>query len=85
MIGLAAITCAAFVAYTLQPHTIEFFGTDHLVYVAPFVLIGVVRFLTLSLWRDSDESPTDAMLGDRWFLLDLAAATATTLYVIYLD
>jgi decaprenyl-phosphate phosphoribosyltransferase len=84
MIALGAITCAAFVAYTLQPHTIEFFGTGELVWVSPFVLLGVVRFLILSLWRESDESPTDAMLGDRWFLLDLAAATATTLYVIYL-
>jgi decaprenyl-phosphate phosphoribosyltransferase len=84
MIALGAITCAAFVAYTLQPHTIEFFGTNELVYVAPFVLLGVVRFVVLSLWRASDESPTDAMLSDRWFLLDLAAATATTLYVIYL-
>jgi 4-hydroxybenzoate polyprenyltransferase len=84
MIALGAITCAAFVAYTLQPHTIEFFGTSELVYVAPFVLLGVIRFLTLSLWRESDESPTDAMLSDRWFLVDLVAATATTLYVIYL-
>ena len=84
MIALGAITCAAFVAYTLQPHTIEFFGTRELVWVSPFVLLGVVRFLILSLWRESDDSPTDAMLSDRWFLLDLAAATATTLYVIYL-
>ena len=84
MIALGAITCAAFVAYTRWPHTIEFFGTGELVWVSPFVLLGVVRFLVLSLWRDSDETPTDAMLSDRWFLLDLAAATATTLYVIYL-
>jgi 4-hydroxybenzoate polyprenyltransferase len=83
MIALAVVTCAAFVAYTLMPHTIEFFGTDELVYVAPFVVLGVIRFLILALWRASDESPTDAMLSDRWFLLDLAAATATTLYVIY--
>jgi 4-hydroxybenzoate polyprenyltransferase len=83
MIGLAVITCAAFIAYTLWPRTIVFFGTDHLVYVAPFVVLGVVRFLILSLWRASDESPTDAMLGDPWFLAILGAATATTLYVIY--
>jgi 4-hydroxybenzoate polyprenyltransferase len=83
MIVLAVITCAAFIAYTLYPHTIAFFGTDRLVYVAPFVVIGVVRFLILALWRAGDESPTDAMLRDPWFLLDLAAATATTLYVIY--
>jgi 4-hydroxybenzoate polyprenyltransferase len=83
MLALAVVTCAAFIAYTLWPHTIEFFGTDRLVYVAPFVILGVVRYLTLALWRVSDDSPTDAMLRDRWFLLDLAAATATTLFVIY--
>lgn len=83
MIALAVLTCAAFVAYTLWPRTIEFFGTDRLVYVAPFVVLGVVRYLILALWRASDESPTDAMLRDRWFLLDLVAATATTLFVIY--
>src|SRR5439155_26212032 len=42
LIGLAAITWPAFVAYTLQRHTIEFFGTDQLVYVSPVVLIGVI-------------------------------------------
>lgn len=84
MIALGVAACAAFVAYTMSPHTIEFFGTRELVYIAPFVLIGVVRFLILSLWRAADESPTDAMLRDPWILLDLAAATATTLYVIYL-
>jgi decaprenyl-phosphate phosphoribosyltransferase len=83
MIALAVVTCAAFIAYTLWPRTIEFFGTDRLVYVAPFVILGVVRYLMLALWRASDESPTDAMLRDRWFLLDLVAATATTLLVIY--
>ncbi len=83
MIVLAVGTCAAFVAYTLSPGTIEFFGTDDLVYVAPFVVAAVIRFLVLALWRASDESPTEAMLSDRWFLLALAGATATTLYAIY--
>lgn len=83
MIGLAIATCAAFVAYTLWPQTRAFFGTDDLVFVSPFVGLGVVRFLMLSLWTTSAESPTDAMLSDGWFLLILLAATATTLYVIY--
>jgi 4-hydroxybenzoate polyprenyltransferase len=83
MIALAVATCAAFVAYTLWPHTIAFFGTDRLVYVSPFVVLGVVRFLMLALWRPGDEPPTDAMLRDPWFLLDLAGATAMTLYAIY--
>lgn len=83
MIVLAAVTCAAFVAYTLSPRTIEFFGTDRLIYVAPFAILGVVRFLMLALWRTTPESPTDAMLRDPWFVLDLACASAVTLYAIY--
>ena len=83
MILLAVVTSAAFIAYTLWPHTIAFFGTDRLVLVSPFVVLGIVRFLMLALWTSSAESPTEAMLGDRWFLANLAAATATTLYVIY--
>ncbi|HEX7837025.1 MAG TPA: decaprenyl-phosphate phosphoribosyltransferase [Kofleriaceae bacterium] len=83
MIVLATVTCAAFIAYTLSPRTIEFFGTDRLIYVAPFAILGVLRFLMLALWRTTPESPTDAMLHDPWFLLDLLGASAVTLYAIY--
>jgi 4-hydroxybenzoate polyprenyltransferase len=83
MLVLAVATCAAYVAYTLDPHTIAFFGTDRLVYSAPFVAFGVLRFLFLALWYPKDEPPTDAMLKDPWFLLDLVGASAIVLYVIY--
>jgi decaprenyl-phosphate phosphoribosyltransferase len=83
MIGLAIATSAAFTAYTLAPHTVAFFGTSRLVYVAPFVVLGTARFLMLALGRAGAEPPTDAMLRDPWFLLVLAAATAMTIYAIY--
>ncbi|MCW5809099.1 MAG: UbiA prenyltransferase family protein [Deltaproteobacteria bacterium] len=84
MLGIAAVTCAAYVAYTLDARTIAFFGTDRLVLSAPFVALGIARFLVLALWRPRGaESPTEAMVKDPWFLLVLAAATATILYVIY--
>jgi hypothetical protein len=71
------------VTYTVDARTIEFFGTDRLVYSAPFVALGIVRFLGLSLWWPKDDSPTDAMLRDPWFLVILAGAAATMLYAIY--
>ena len=83
MLVFAVVTLGAYVAYTLNDRTVAFFGTDRLVYSAPFVALGIVRFLFLALYRPKDESPTEAMLKDVWFLLDLAAATATILYVIY--
>jgi len=83
MLVLAVATCAAYVAYTIDEHTVRFFGTDRLAYSSPFVALGIVRFLFLALWWPKDDSPTEAMLKDPWFLLDLAAAVATILYIIY--
>lgn len=83
MFVLGLVTCAAYLAYTVDPHTVEYFHTDELPYSSPFVLLGILRFLSLALWYPKDESPTEAMLKDPWFLLNLAAAGATVLYIIY--
>ena len=83
MLGLSAITCGAYVAYTIDGRTVEFFGTDRLVLSAPFVALGILRFMFLALWRPKDDSPTEAMLKDPWFLLIMAGAVATILVIIY--
>jgi decaprenyl-phosphate phosphoribosyltransferase len=83
MYGLAVITCAAYLAYTVDAHTVAMFGTQRLPYSSPFVALGLFRYLYLALWRPTDDSPTEAMMKDPWFLLDLAGAAATVLYIIY--
>jgi len=83
MAVLGILTCAAYVAYTIAPRTIYAFGTDKLVYSAPFVALGVIRFLFLALWYPKDDPPTEAMLKDPYFLADLVLAAATVLYIIY--
>jgi 4-hydroxybenzoate polyprenyltransferase len=83
MLLFGVVTCAAYVLYALDARTVAAFGTDRLVLSAPFVALGILRFLMLALWKPTDDSPTEAMLKDPWFLLDLAAATATVLAIIY--
>jgi decaprenyl-phosphate phosphoribosyltransferase len=83
MLVLAVLTCLAYVAYTLDEHTIQFFRTDRLVWSSPFVVFGVIRFLFITLYKPTDDPPTEAMLKDWLFLADLAGATATVLYIIY--
>jgi 4-hydroxybenzoate polyprenyltransferase len=83
MFVLGLVTCIAYLGYTVDPHTVAFFNTDQLPYSSPFVVLGILRFLSLALWWPKDESPTEAMLRDPWFLLNLAAAGATVLYLIY--
>ena len=83
MYVLSVMTIGAYVAYTLSPHTIEFFHTDKLMWSAPFVVAGILRYLSLALWSPTVEPPTEAMLKDPWFLLDLVAAVGAVLYIIY--
>jgi 4-hydroxybenzoate polyprenyltransferase len=83
MLVLGAATVLAYCAYTLDPHTAEMFGTERLVWSAPFVALGIARFLMLALWTPRDDSPTEAMLRDPWFLADLAAAAGVVLYILY--
>ena len=83
MLVLGVATCGAYVAYTQDAHTVRFFHTDRLVFSSPFVALGILRYLTLALWHPKDDPPTEAMLRDPWFLLDLAAAAAVVLYIIY--
>jgi 4-hydroxybenzoate polyprenyltransferase len=83
MMVLGVATLAAYTAYTLDPRTVEFFGTPWLVLTSPFVAVGIVRFLMLALWQPTVAPPTDAMMRDPAFLAILVAASAAVLAIIY--
>ncbi len=83
MFVLGAATAAAYVAYTVDAHTVAFFGTRDLPWSAPFCGLGLVRFAWLALVRPTAHSPTDAMLRDVVFLLNLAAWGAVILVIVY--
>jgi decaprenyl-phosphate phosphoribosyltransferase len=80
---LALATTVAYGVYTQDHHTVAFFGTRALVLTLPFCLFGIARFVQLALWRASDDSPTDAILRDPTFLLNLAAWGASVVAIIY--
>ncbi len=83
MAVLGAATVAAYVLYTVDDHTRAFFGTDKLPWSAPFCAFGIARFAWLALVRPGSESPTDAMLRDPSFLLNLAAWAVVILVIVY--
>ncbi len=80
---LAIATCVAYGLYARDQRTVAFFGTGHLVWTLPFCLVGIGRFLHIALWRDQEESPTDAILRDPIFLLIMAAWGVAVTLIIY--
>jgi 4-hydroxybenzoate polyprenyltransferase len=83
MQGLAIATVGAYVMYTLSARTVEFFGTRHMVYTTPFIGVGIFRFQYLVSSRPRAESPTEEMLRDPLFLVNLVLWCAAVIMVIY--
>ena len=67
----------------LPPSSAHLFGTDRLVFTTPFVAVGIIRYLSLALWKPRDDSPTDVMLRDPICLLDVVGAIAAVVVIIY--
>ena len=74
----------AYALYSISPETVERFQTRYLVYTIPFVLFGIFRFLYLVYQSTSDLNPTESMLKDAPFLINLALWAATVTSIIYL-
>lgn len=83
LLVLAIATCAAYALYTRDAHTVVFFQTDELLFTLPFCIVGIARFLQLALWMQVDESPTDAILRDWPFLLNILLWAAAVVTIIY--
>jgi decaprenyl-phosphate phosphoribosyltransferase len=82
-----AATALTYVAYTLDGSTRAFFHSDSLWLTAPFTMFGIVRFLFLVSGRAGRglkaESPTQEMLRDVPFVLNLCLWVAVVVAIVY--
>jgi decaprenyl-phosphate phosphoribosyltransferase len=76
-------TVAAYMAYTLAPHTRQFFQSDWLWPSTLFVVWGVLRFVHIVRHRPHAESPTQEMLKDGPFVLSVLLWAALVMWVVY--
>jgi decaprenyl-phosphate phosphoribosyltransferase len=82
-----AATLLTYVAYTLDPVTRAFFNSNYLWLTAPFTAFGIVRFLLLVSGRAGRgvraESPTQEMLRDVPFVLNLVLWVVVVVAIVY--
>jgi decaprenyl-phosphate phosphoribosyltransferase len=76
-------TLVAYVLYCRAPHTLEFFHTTKMVWTAPFAAFGLLRFLQIVRGTPDADSPTEAMLRDTPFLVNLMLWAAAIVIIIY--
>lgn len=80
---VAGLTVAAYVLYTVSPQTVDYFGTWRLVFTIPFVVYGIIRFMQLLRRGHDPRSPTDVIIRDVPFVVNIAAWAAVAGWAVY--
>ena len=78
----AAATFVCYVLYTRAEHTVSFFGTTRMLWTAPFAAFGLIRFFVL-VQTPKGESPTEEILKDAPFMLNLLTWAVAITLIIY--
>lgn len=79
--GAAAVL--TYLAYTLDHATRAFFDSDYLWLTVVHPVLGVIRFLQLVVGRPRAESPTQEILRDTPFMLNLVAWIIEVVVIVY--
>lgn len=80
---VTASSVIAYALYAVAPETVEKFHTDKLVYTLPMVLFGIFRYLYLIYQRPGEKNPTEAILTDPPFLLNVVVWGLAVVWVVY--
>jgi 4-hydroxybenzoate polyprenyltransferase len=80
------VTASAVVSYALYsvaPETVQKYHTQNLVFTIPLVLYGIFRYLYLMYQRPDERNPTEAILRDKPFLLNILLWGLTVVAIVY--
>lgn len=66
MMAMAAITIVAYIMYTMSPEIMLKFRTDKLYFTTFFVILGIMRYMQITLVEKKSGSPTEVLLKDRF-------------------
>ena len=84
MVAIAtAATLVVYALYTMDDHTLHFFGTRRLIYTVPFVLYGIYRYLYLTYNKELAGSPEMILLTDIGIVIDVILWIISVGLIIY--
>ena len=81
---VTAATAVAYALYCMSGETVRRFGSEKLLWTAPFVLYGIFRYLYLVYMRGEGGSPEELIVRDGPLLLSTALWIVTAAALIYL-
>lgn len=80
----ATVTIVCYIMYTVSPEVEQRVGTRYLYLTTVFVLLGILRYLQLTLVDNKSGDPTKTLLRDRFLQVVLALWVLAFLMIIYI-
>lgn len=79
----STVAVVAYLMYCFSPEVTSRIGSDKIYYTAFFVVVGILRYLQLTLVFGKTESPTRALLRDGFLQLILMAWIGSFAWLLY--
>lgn len=80
---VTAASVVSYALYAVAPETKERFHSELLVYTVPLVLFGIFRYLYLIYQAPGERNPTEAILTDVPFLLNMVLWGLAVVWIVY--
>ncbi len=85
MVLMAGVVMVSYIMYTMSPEVIARMGSDKLYITGLFVLIGLLRYLQLTLVFEKSGNPSKILLKDRGIQLSLLLWVLSFVVLLYAD
>ncbi|WP_428564203.1 MAG: decaprenyl-phosphate phosphoribosyltransferase [Solidesulfovibrio sp. DCME] len=85
MMIMAAVVIVSYILYTVSPEVIAKHGSDKLYLTAIFVIMGVLRYLQITLVECKSGSPTLVLLRDGFIQASLALWIVSCYLILYME
>jgi 4-hydroxybenzoate polyprenyltransferase len=80
---VTASSVVSYALYAVAPETVAKYHTPDLVYTIPLVLYGIFRYLYLMYQRPEERNPTETILRDAPFLINILLWGLAVVWIVY--
>lgn len=81
---LASVTIVCYIMYTVSPEVVSRTGSEYIYLTTVFVLLGLLRYIQITVVDKRSEDPTKIILTDRFLQLVVLAWAAVFFTAIYI-
>ncbi len=80
---MAGVVIVAYLSYALDSEVADRLGTENLYLTTFFVILGILRYLQLTMVEEGSGDPTQVLFRDRFLQLTLLGWLGTCLWLMY--